>query len=61
MHQLYSDSPGCIIVIFDLRYPDTKTRLRRERVGWGSFADVGSLDADHVALIIRPGGPLRLR
>jgi len=51
--------PRCLIILFDLRRPGAKKRLRRAPKGWLGFADVERLDDEHAALVLRPGGALR--
>jgi hypothetical protein len=58
--QVYDKEISTVVVVFDLQHPGTAERLRRERAGWRGFADVEYLDADHTALIIRPGDAMRL-
>jgi hypothetical protein len=52
-------NPRCLIILFDLRCPGAKDRLRRAPEGWHGFADVERLDDEHAALVLRPGGALR--
>jgi hypothetical protein len=53
--------PRGLIVLFDLRRPGAGDRLRRVREGWPpGFAEVEWLDAGRAALVLRPGGALRL-
>ena len=53
-------SPECLIALFDLRYQGAEERLRREQSGWCGNAHVEELSDDHFALIIRPGGAMRV-
>jgi hypothetical protein len=46
--------------IFDVRIHGEAERFDRERTAWGDDAEVEMLDRDHPALIVRPGGALRL-
>jgi hypothetical protein len=48
------------LVIFDLRAPGARRRLRSERAAWGENAAVELLDPDHAALIVRAGGAARI-
>ena len=56
----YPNNPECLAVLFDLRYPDTGERLRREQAAWCGFAHVEKLTAESSVLIIWPGGATRL-
>jgi hypothetical protein len=57
---LYPSSSQYIIVLFDLRLPGTAQRLDRERAAWQAESDTESLDENHVALLVQPGGARRL-
>ena len=50
----YTD-PECLIVLFDLREAGAPESLHRQRSAWQAYSDIEALDADHVALIVRPG------
>jgi hypothetical protein len=56
----YTKTPECLIVLFDLRSPGTEERLQREQDAWCGSASVEGLVENHTALIIRPGGAVRL-
>jgi hypothetical protein len=56
----YTKTPSCLIVLFNMRYPEAEERLRREQASWCSFADVERLTSDCSVLIVRPGGATRL-
>jgi hypothetical protein len=53
--EVYPKSGAYILVINDLRVPGTAKRLLHELEAWRGHANVGAVDDDHVALIIRPG------
>lgn len=56
-----SDIEPGMLVIYDLRDPETWSRVRRELRAWGrAFADVYRLDNDHVLVLFRPGAARRL-
>ena len=57
---LYESKANCLVVIFSLQYPCAEERLRREQEAWRGFAHVEELNADHCALVIRPGGATEL-
>ena len=57
---LYPSSSQYIIILFDLRLPGTAQRLDRERAAWQAQSDTESLDENHVALLVQPGGARRL-
>jgi hypothetical protein len=52
---LYPKTPECLIVVFDLRYPEAEERLWCEHSAWCGFAHVEKLTADCSMLIVRPG------
>ena len=58
--QLYPSSSECMLVLFDLRLPETTEWLHRERAAWQEHSDIETLDQDHFVLIVRPGGARRL-
>jgi hypothetical protein len=60
MYQLYAETPECVIVLYDSRYPGAEERLQRELKAWCGSARVERLAEGHSALIIRPGGATRL-
>jgi hypothetical protein len=56
---LYKTNPECLIVLFDLRCPGAKERLRRELVAWRGFARMEMLTDGRAVLVMRPGGGVR--
>lgn len=51
-----------IWVLFDRRYSGVPERFRSECEAWGEDTDNAEhLDANHVVLVIRPGGALRTK
>jgi hypothetical protein len=60
MYRLYSNTPECLTVHFDLRYADAEERLRREQDAWCGFAHFEKLTAESSVLIVQPGGARRL-
>jgi hypothetical protein len=57
---LYLNTPKCLVVLFDLRYPGAEERLQREQAAWRGFARAEVLTAGHSGLIIWPGAATRL-
>jgi hypothetical protein len=53
--RLYLNHPECLVVIFDLREPNGRAELHRQRAAWAEYSDIEALDEDHFALVIRPG------
>jgi hypothetical protein len=54
-HASYQSNPECLIVIFNLRHPDARRQLNRQRAALPRHSDVEALDEHYAALIIRPG------
>jgi hypothetical protein len=48
------------LVIFDLRAPGARRRLRSERTAWSEDAAVELLDPDHTVLIVFAGSAARM-
>lgn len=54
-----SEVAEAMIVVYDLRDPDTWERAHRERRAWGGeYSEIHALDNDHVVIEFRPGGAL---
>jgi hypothetical protein len=58
--RVYPNNDSYELVIYDLRYPGTPERLRRERAAWQGQSVVEALDRNHAVLVVRPGGARRL-
>jgi hypothetical protein len=58
--QVYTTDSPYELVLFDLRDPEARARLRREHAAWGVNATVEMLGEHHVALTVRPGAAGRL-
>jgi hypothetical protein len=54
---LYFNEPSeAMVVLFDLRDPDAWLEAGAIRKAWGPrFSEVYTLDADHVAVVLKPG------
>jgi hypothetical protein len=53
------DSPPGAVVIYDMRGPEARARVGRERAAWGrERATIHTLDNDHVVIEFRAGGAL---
>jgi len=48
------------LVIFDLRAPGARRRLRSECAAWGEDATIELLDPDHAVLIVFAGSAARM-
>jgi hypothetical protein len=56
-----NDNSPALLVLFNRRYPGVAERFHSEWEAWGEGADdVEYIDANHVVLVIRPGGARRL-
>lgn len=45
------------LVVYDLRDPEAWTKVGEVRKAWGkAHSEVHTLDADHIALVLKPGG-----
>ena len=53
--RLYLNHPECLVVIFDLREPNGRAELHRQRAAWPDYSHTEVLDEDHRALIVYPG------
>ena len=50
---------GAVVKVYDLRDPDAWERVGRERTAWGrQWAEIHTLDNDHVIIAFKPGGAL---
>jgi hypothetical protein len=54
-HESYPKSGAYLLIVHDLRVPESAGRLLRELVAWRGYAEVEAVDNDHVALILYPG------
>ncbi len=57
---LYKTGPECLIVIFNLQYPEAEECLHRQQIAWLGSAHIERLTADSAALVIKPGAAPRL-
>lgn len=57
---VYPKTPECLMVLFDMRCPETEERLRHQQVAWCGSAHVEKLTAECSVLIVWPGGATRL-
>jgi hypothetical protein len=56
----YTETPRCLITIFDLRHPGAEERLWCQHAAWHGYSDIERLAAESSVLIVRPGAAKEL-
>ncbi len=57
---LYASDSECIVILFDLRHPESCKQIHRLRAVWQADSDLEGFGPDHMIVFLFPGATQRL-